>query len=73
VDFTDELKKVDVSTLILRGDVDQIVPTQDSAHLSAKLIKNSTLKVYSGAPHGMCTTLADKVNADIPGFLTRSD
>jgi non-heme chloroperoxidase len=72
-DFTDGLKKIDALTLILHGDADQIVPVEDSALLSAKLIKNSTLKIYSGAPHGMCTTLADKVNADLLGFLKRSD
>jgi non-heme chloroperoxidase len=72
-DFTEDLKKIDVPTLILHGDADQIVPIQASALLSAKLIKNSTLKVYPGAPHGMCTTLADKVNADILGFLKKAD
>jgi len=72
-DFTDDLKKVDVPTLILHGDADQIVPIEDSALLSAKLIKNSILKVYPGAPHGMCTTLADKVNADLLGFLKKTD
>jgi non-heme chloroperoxidase len=72
-DFTDDLKKVDVPTLILHGDADQIVPIQDSALLSAKLIKNSTLKVYPGAPHGMCTTMADKVNADLLEFLKKAD
>jgi non-heme chloroperoxidase len=72
-DFTVDLKKVDVPTLILHGDADQIVPIEDSALLSAKLIKNSTLKVYPGAPHGMCTTLADRVNADLLGFLKETD
>jgi non-heme chloroperoxidase len=72
-DFTEDLKKIDVPTLILHGDADQIVPVQASALLSAKLIKNSTLKVYPGAPHGMCTTLADKVNADLLGFLKKAD
>src|SRR6266404_526262 len=72
-DFTEDLKKIDVPTLILHGDADQIVPIEDSALLSAKLIKNSTLKVYPGAPHGMCTTLADKVNADLLGFLKNAD
>jgi non-heme chloroperoxidase len=72
-DFTEDLKKIDVPTLILHGDADQIVPIQDSAALSAKLIKNSTLKVYPGAPHGMCTTLADKVNVDLLGFLKKTD
>jgi non-heme chloroperoxidase len=72
-DFTEDLKKIDVPTLILHGDADQIVPIQDSAVLSAKLIKTSTLKVYPGAPHGMCTTLADKVNVDLLGFLKKTD
>jgi non-heme chloroperoxidase len=68
-DFTDDLKKIDVPTLILHGDADQIVPIGASAMLSSKLVKNSTLKVYPGAPHGMATTLADKLNADLLGFL----
>jgi non-heme chloroperoxidase len=68
-DFNEDLKKFDVPTLILHGDDDQIVPIDDSARLSAKLVKNATLKVYPGAPHGMCTTLADKVNADLLEFL----
>jgi non-heme chloroperoxidase len=72
-DFTEDLKKIDVPTLILHGDADQIVPIQASALLSAKLIQNSTLKVYPGAPHGMGTTLADKVNADLLGFLKNAD
>src|SRR6202023_3303499 len=72
-DFTDDLKKVDRPTLILHGDADQIVPIENSAMLSAKLIKNAILKVYPGAPHGMCTTLADKVNADLLGFLKETD
>src|SRR6202030_886898 len=67
-DFTGDLKKIDVPTLVLHGDADQIVPIEDSALLSAKLIKYSTLKVYPGAPHGMCTTLADNVNADLLAF-----
>jgi non-heme chloroperoxidase len=54
-----------VPTLILRDDDDQIVPIADSAMLSGKLIKNATLNVYAGAPHGLCTTLNDKVNADL--------
>jgi non-heme chloroperoxidase len=67
-DFTQDLKKVNVPTLILHGDDDQIVPIADSALLSSKIVKNATLKVYPGAPHGMCTTLADKVNADLLEF-----
>jgi len=68
-DMTEDLKKIDVPTLILHGDDDQIVPIADSAMLSAKLVKNATLKVYNGAPHGMCTTLKDQVNADLLAFL----
>src|SRR6202140_2944174 len=68
-DFTDDLKKIDVPTLILQGDGDQIVPIDDASRLSAKLIKHSTLKDYAGAPHGMCTTHADEVNADLLAFL----
>jgi non-heme chloroperoxidase len=63
------LKKIDVPTLILHGEADQIVPIVASALKSVKLIKHATLKVYPGAPHGMCTTLADKVNADLLAFL----
>jgi len=58
-----------VPTLILHGDDDQIVPIQSSAMLSSKLIKGAVLKVYKGAPHGMCTTLKDKVNADLLEFI----
>jgi non-heme chloroperoxidase len=68
-DFTDDLKKIDVPTLVLHGDDDQIVPIADSALLSAKIVKNSTLKVYKGAPHGMCTTHKDRVNEDLLAFF----
>jgi non-heme chloroperoxidase len=68
-DFTEDLKKIDVPTLILHGDDDQIVPIDDSARLSAKLIKGATLKVIPGAPHGMCSTLKDVVNAELLAFL----
>jgi non-heme chloroperoxidase len=68
-DFTEDLKKFDVPTLILHGDDDQIVPIVAAGLKSVKLVKNATLKVYPGAPHGMCTTLADKVNADLLAFL----
>ena len=68
-DFTEDLKKIDVPTLIIHGDDDQIVPIANSALLSAKLVKKSTLKVYPGASHGLCVTLADKVNADLLAFL----
>jgi non-heme chloroperoxidase len=68
-DFTEDLKKFDVPTLILHGEDDQIVPIADSALLSAKLVKNATLKVYKGAPHGLCTTLKQQVNEDLLAFI----
>ena len=68
-DFTEDLKKIDVPTLILHGDDDQIVPIDDSARLSAKLIKGAQLKVYPGAPHGMCSTLKDAINSELLAFL----
>jgi len=68
-DQTGDLKKIDVPTLIIHGDDDQIVPISDSALLSAKLIKNSTLKVYQGAPHGLCTTEKGRINKDLLAFL----
>ena len=68
-DQTEDLKKIDKPTLILHGDDDQIVPIGASAMLSSKLVKGATLKVYKGAPHGMCTTLKDQVNADLLAFV----
>jgi non-heme chloroperoxidase len=68
-DLTEDLKKIEVPTLILHGDADQIVPIADSALLSAKIVKKATLKVYEGAPHGMCTTLKDRVNAELLAFI----
>jgi non-heme chloroperoxidase len=68
-DLTEDLSKFDIPTLVLHGDDDQIVPIVASAMLSSKLIKNATLKVYEGAPHGMCTTLKDRVNAELLAFL----
>ncbi len=68
-DFTEDLKKFDVPTLILHGDDDQIVPIGAAAMLSSKLVKNAQLKVYKGAPHGMCSTRKDEVNADLLAFL----
>ncbi len=68
-DLTADLEKIDVPTLILHGDDDQIVPIADSALLSSKIVKRATLKVYPGAPHGMCTTLKDQVNADLLAFF----
>lgn len=69
-DFAEDLKKIDVPTLILHGDDDQIVPVADSALLSAKLVKNSTLKIYPGFPHGMCTTNPAEINEDILAFCS---
>jgi non-heme chloroperoxidase len=68
-DLSEDLKKFDVPTLILHGDDDQIVPIGASAQLSAKLVKNATLKVYKGASHGMCTTQKDQVNEDLLAFI----
>jgi non-heme chloroperoxidase len=70
-DFTNDLKKFDVPTLILHGDDDQIVPIADAALLSSKIIKGAELKIYAGAPHGMCSTLKHKVNADLLAFLKK--
>ncbi|ATU93592.1 alpha/beta fold hydrolase [Phyllobacterium zundukense] len=68
-DFTEDLKVIDVPTLVMHGDDDQIVPIADSALLSAKLLKHGTLKVYETYPHGMCTTHADVINADLLAFI----
>ncbi|HEY4232143.1 MAG TPA: alpha/beta hydrolase [Lacipirellulaceae bacterium] len=68
-DFTEDLKKFDVPTLILHGDDDQIVPIGASAMMSVKQIEGATLVVYKGAPHGMCSTLKDRVNAELLKFL----
>ena len=68
-DFTEDLKMIDVPALVMHGDDDQIVPIAASAPLSAKLLKNSTLKVYQKFPHGMCTTHAEVVNPDILAFI----
>jgi len=68
-DFTEDLKAIDVPTLVMHGDDDQIVPIANSAPLSAKLLKNGTLKIYTQLPHGMCTTHADVVNADLLKFV----
>ena len=67
--LTEDLKKIDVPTLMMHGDDDQIVPIADSALLSAKIVKNATLKVYKRAPHGLCTTHKDQVNAELPAFF----
>lgn len=68
-DLNEDLRKIDVPTLLLHGDEDQIVPFHDSAELGVNIIKGATLKVYAGAPHGMTVTLADKVNADLLSFI----
>jgi non-heme chloroperoxidase len=68
-DQSEDLKKFDVPTLIMHGDDDQIVPIADSALLSSKLIKNATLKVYKGAPHGMCTTHKNQLNEELLAFI----
>ena len=68
-DFTEDLKKITVPVLVMHGDDDQIVPYADSAPLSSKLLKNGTLKTYKGFPHGMPTTNADTINADILAFV----
>jgi len=68
-DFTEDLKKMDVPTLILHGDDDQIVPIADSAMLTSKIVEGATLKVIPGAPHGMCSTLKDLVNNELLSFI----
>jgi non-heme chloroperoxidase len=68
-DFTEDLKKITVPVLVMYGDDDQIVPYGDSAPLSAKLLKKGTLKTYAGFPHGMPTTEADTINADLLTFI----
>jgi non-heme chloroperoxidase len=72
-DFTEDLKKFDVPTLVLHGDDDQIVPIGAAGLLSSKIVKGATLKVYPGAPHGMCSTLKDQINEDLLAFLKRSE
>ena len=68
-DFTEDLKKIDVPTLVMHGDDHQIVPYKDAAVLSAQLVKGSTLKIYPGYPHGMFKTHADVINADLLSFI----
>jgi non-heme chloroperoxidase len=68
-DFTPDLKEIMVPTLVMHGDDDQIVPYADSGPLTAKIVKNATLKTYRGFPHGMCTTQADTINADLLAFI----
>ncbi|HXW53409.1 MAG TPA: alpha/beta hydrolase [Myxococcota bacterium] len=69
IDFTEDLKKFDIPTLIIHGDDDQIVPIDNSAKKSEKLIKNAQLKIYPVAPHGLCSTHKNQVNADLLSFL----
>jgi non-heme chloroperoxidase len=71
-DFTEDLKKIDIPVLVMHGDDDQIVPIGAAGLMSAKIIKNATLKVYPGFPHGMPTTNADQINADLLAFVQRS-
>jgi non-heme chloroperoxidase len=71
-DFTEDLKKIDVPTLVMHGDDDQIVPIGAAGLMSAKIVKNATLKVYKGFPHGMPTTNADHINADLLAFIQQS-
>ena len=68
-DFTEDLKKIDVPTLVLHGEDDQIVPVKDSAHKSARLIKGAKEIYYPGAPHGLADTHKDQLNADLLEFL----
>jgi non-heme chloroperoxidase len=68
-DFTEDLKKIEIPVLVMHGDDDQIVPIVAAGPLSAKLLKNSTLKVYPGFPHGMPATNADQINADLLAFF----
>src|ERR1017187_1606085 len=68
-DFTEDLKKFDVPTLVLHGDDDQIVPIGAAAMLSSKIVKGATLKIIPGAPHGMCSTLKDQINAELLAFF----
>jgi len=69
VDYTQDLLKIDVPTLVIHGDADQIVPIDASGKLSANIIKNATLKIYKDAPHGLAATHAEKLNADLLAFL----
>jgi Predicted hydrolases or acyltransferases (alpha/beta hydrolase superfamily) len=68
-DFTDDLKKIDVPTLVMHGEDDQIVPVKDSARKSARLIRGAKEIYYPGAPHGLTATLQDQINRDLLGFL----
>jgi non-heme chloroperoxidase len=69
IDFTEDLRRIEVPTLVMQGDDDQIVPYKDAALLTVKLLRNGTLKIYPGYPHGMITTHADVINQDILAFI----
>jgi non-heme chloroperoxidase len=68
-DFTEDLKKMEIPTLVMHGDDDQIVPVANAALKSAKILKRATLKIYPGLPHGMCTTNPEQINADLLAFV----
>lgn len=70
-DFREDLKKFDIPTLVLQGEDDQIVPLNISGLLSSKMIPNASLKIYPGAPHGVCSVLKDQVNADLLEFFKK--
>ena len=68
-DFTGDLERIDVPTLVLHGDDDQIVPIDDASRKTVEIVADATLKVYAGAPHGLCVTIADQVNDDLLAFI----
>jgi non-heme chloroperoxidase len=68
-DFTEDLKSIKIPVRVMHGDDDQIVPYENAGVLSARLLQNSTLKIYPGFPHGMPTTNADTINADLLAFV----
>jgi non-heme chloroperoxidase len=70
-DFNEDLKKINIPTLVMHGDDDQIVPFPDAGALSSKIVKGAILKVYKGYPHGMCTTHADEINKDLLAFIRK--
>lgn len=70
-DFTEDLKKFDIPTLVMQGDDDQIVPIKTASLMTAQIVKNSVLKIYPGAAHGLCSTLKDQINADLLEFLKK--
>jgi non-heme chloroperoxidase len=72
-DFTEDLKKIDIPVLVMHGDDDQIVPIDAAGRMSAKILKNATLKVYPGFPHGMATTHPDEINTDLLAFFKRTE